>query len=455
MCILTIFLYLGYSDLSAQDKFKGDSHFNPVLSYGDTDLKKLSDILYFSNGDLLHGHLIGGNYQAGLKWKSNAAVNETLFDAATISTIRLGEYTIPQREKLSSINFTNGDSITGIIEDFTQGVLSVKSVFGGKLKIKKEMVRSIIPPNGNTEILYIGPTDNSNWKVSSWGNTSNRSTVKDGELQIASNSSLGCDVSLPKMAKIDFTFETIGQCQFYFVFYADNLQNRFQNNYSLNIFSGYIYMQKFSANKRSSINLGNVQCPEIREGKGHVTLFIDHEKGRIILLINGKQIKQWVDTHPTGAGKYIYFVNQSRSVMKISNIVVSKWNGAFLKDPSDDIGREDMDILQFMNDDYTFGHFKGIKEGYLEFSSEEAEYNILIQKVKKVSFASNHFHLARKNADDVVCVFPDSGRLTFKLEKIAAGIISGSSENFGSISFSLNFVKKLDMNIYKDILFKN
>jgi hypothetical protein len=114
-----------------------------------------------------------------------------------------------------------------------------------------------------------------------------------------------------------------------------------------------------------------------------------------------------------------------------------------------------MGILQFMDDDCTLGHFKGIKEGYLEFSSEEAEYNILIQKVKKVSFASNHFHLARKNADDVVCVFPDSGRLTFKLEKIAAGIISGSSENFGSISFSLNFVKKLDMNIYKDILFKN
>jgi hypothetical protein len=428
--------------------------FSPVLSYKNTLHSSVSDILYFINGDSLHGHFIGGNYRKGLKWKSDAAFSETVFDALKISKIRFGQYEIPQLNNLSSVILTNGDSVTGTIEGFAQGVLSLKTSFGGKLNIKKEMVSAIIPPGGNTEILYIGPTDAAEWKGSSWGNSQTDSTVKDGELLIAPNSSLGRDVSLPEKAKIDFTFEAAGQCQFYFVFYADNLRNRFQNNYSLNIFSGYIYMQKFAANKRSSINLGNAQCPELRKGKGHITLFIDHGKGKIIMMVDGKQVKQWVDSKPNEVGKYIYFVNQSQSVLKIRNIVVAKWNGAFLKDPSDEVNNENMDILQFMNDDFTFGHFKNIKDGYLEFSSDEAEYNVSLKKVKKLSFASSGFHFPRRNSEDVRCVFPDSGRLTFKLEKIDNGIISGRSENYGQISLKINYLKRLDLNIYKDDLFK-
>jgi len=442
---LTLFLFATSSFADS-----GEPRSYPILHAENTFSSGKSDIVFFRNGDKSHGLLSGGNYVDGIIWKSNVAKQKSVFYASTISSLLLNAYTMPDMTKKSSIVFTNGDSLSGSIESFEQGLLLLKTPLGGNLNIKKEMIKSIVPPDGNNEILYVGPVDTSNWKISSWGNSIGESVVKDGELVIASYSNMGRDVHLPDKARIDFYFESTGHCQFYFVFCSDKVQGRLQNNYSLNIFPGYIYLQKYSKDRKSSINLGNAQCPEFRDAKGHVTLFVDRESGKIILMANDKQIKQWVDANPLKEGTFISFLNQSQSILKIRNITVSNWSGSFLKDPSEESLNKTEDVLVFMNDDFTYGHFKGIKDGFLEFASDEAEYSVAINKVKKISFASNDFHLPRKNHDDIRCIFPDSGKLTLKLNRIDQGIIKGSSENFGDISLNLKFVKKIDLNIYYD-----
>ena len=408
------------------------------------------DVIIFNNEDKLHGKLLSGDFQKGFQWQPSNALNNVLLKPNTISEIKMGHFEIPKTLKCSKLNFTNGDSLYGDILSLQSNKLKVKTPFGQSLLIDASMLQSIVPPKANMEVLYVGPHDGASWVADAWGGLQQKPFVRDGELIVTPSSSIGRNMELPDKVKIDFDFETFGQCQFYFVFFADSVQARFRNNYSLNIFSGYVYLQKFSQKRRNSVNMGSTRCKELNQGKGKVSLLINHLNGKISLLVNGKLVKHWIDNSPEAAGKYIYFTNQSQGLLKISNVVISKWSGSFISETDNNVHDVNLDTVLFMNDDFAYGTFKSIKDGFLAFSTDTSEFNVPLERVKKLTFASKTRHIARKNIDDVQCLISDSSKMTLKLNEINNGVLSGTSENFGEVSLNLDCIKKIKMNIYVD-----
>ena len=427
------------------------SLYSPILQHSGNNYQIRHDIILFTNKDKIHGKLLGGDDKKGILWKPLNAFGNIAFKPSSISEIKMPNYKIPKNLRCSKLNFTNGDSVYGTILSLRGNKLKFKTPFDQILLIDLSMLESIVPPKANMEVLYVGPHDGSTWISNSWAGLKQKSFVRDGELVITPSSSIGRNMELPDKVKIDFEFETFGQCQFYFIFFADSIQNRFRNNYSLNIFSGYVYLQKFSQKRRNSINMGSTKCPELNQGKGKVSLLINHINGKISLLVNGKLVKHWIDNNPEPVGKYICFINQSQGLLKISNVVVSKWSGSFINESDNNVHDVNLDTLLFMNDDFAYGTFKSIKDGFITFSTDASEFNVALEKVKKLTFASKSRHVARKNISDVKCFVSDSSQMTLKLNEINNnGTLTGISENFGNVSLKLNCIKKIKMNIYFD-----
>jgi hypothetical protein len=448
--LFTCFAFLAFW-LSSNADDSNLSDFSTIMRNPDKFDNSKHDILFFKNKDMLHGTLIDGNFKNGISWKPLNAFGTIAFKPNNISSIKMGKCRMPDIGSYTKLIFTNGDSILGNVLSFQGGKLKFKSAFGNIVSIDSRMLKALVPAIANMEILYTGPENASSWKSTSWGETKKKPFIQDGELIVPAFSSSGADMKLPSKVKIEFDFKTFGQCQFYFIFFADALQSRFKNNYSLNIFSGYIYLQKYSKSKRNSINLGHTQCQDLKIGKGSITLFVDHDKGAITMMVNGKLVKQWVDNKPEKAGKFIYFVNQSQGILKISNLLISKWNGTFVDDADNNVHDVNLDTLLFMNDDFAYGSFNYIKDGFLSFSTDAAEFNVSLNKIKKLSFASKSRRLARKNPNDIKCFISDSTQITFKLNNISnEHIITGISENFGNVSINLDFIRKINMNIYYD-----
>lgn len=406
-----------------------------------------ADILKFKNKDSLHGKMISLQPGKGILWKSDDTADDILFSMKNVKEIKLGNY-IPGKNNNTSVLLTNGDNLEGKLISLDKDKLILDSSYGGSIKINRHMINSIFPGESNTGLLYKGPNDISEWEIPK-GRNSGEISIADNTLVMNGYCSIGRDMKLPDMAKIEFNFENSGNCQMQVLFFSDKVVSYPKNCYVLYLSSSYIYLQSYGPQGRSG-NLGNVSCRQLRSGKGKITLLLDRKDKKYSLLVNDTMIKQWVESREPPAGTKVSFTNQSQGTIKIKNLEVSSWNG---KVPGSNESKEssEKDIVTFINGDQVTGILQSIKNNETLFKTEYAELKIPLKRIKQILTASENQHRARRNAGDVRFLFPNGNKLTMELAHIKEGKIFGQSENFGDITLNQNAFKSIKLNIYDDI----
>ena len=405
-----------------------------------------SDIIKFKNQDILHGEMISFDPQKGILWKSPEVLQNISFLTGKVEQIVLGS-SIRGSGNNASILLTNGDSLSGKLLSVDTQTLLLDTFYGGILKINRHMVQSIFPGENNPELLYSGPNEIEEWIVPE-GQSGGKIDIQGDTLSMTGYCSLGRDMKLPDMAKIEFMFEIAGNCQLQVLFYCNSSLSSPQNCYSLYLSSGYIYLQRYGKHGRSG-NLGNVNCRDLRAGKGKITLLLDKKKRKYTLLVNDAMIKQWIDTQEGNDGTFVCFNNQSQGTIKIKDIVISQWNGK-IPGGTPEKENEDKDLIIFINGDQVTGNLMSIAKNEAVFKTEYADLKIPLQRIKQLQTAVINQHRARRNSGDVRFIFANGNQLTLDLAKIANGQIMGKSENFGKTSLALNAFKEIQVNIYKE-----
>lgn len=394
------------------------------------------DTLSFLNKDQLHGLLVSIDNTGALHWRSPEAQDPIVFRPGNVAEVKLDSQQTPQGVAADRIALTNGDELPGTIVSMDDKTLLLDTNYAGRLSIARAMIRGITPASGAGSILYQGPSSLEGWTIGRMGDPRGWS-FKDGALVGNSYGTIGRDVKFPDMSSAGFDVALEGNDQISIGIYADHPDNT-SNCYMLQLSSGYAELQRFSRMSGSTV-VGTAQLQNVlRPGKNHLELRTNKEKKSIWLVLDGKIARQWNDPADfNGAGTCLIFACQPGTMVRISNIKVTRWDGKF-EDSSVAEAGTDMDTVELANEDKVSGQLENIRDGSAKFSSEYADMTIPLQRIAELHLATAHSSQAATNPSDVKANFPDGGSITMQLRQWDAKGCTGTSPNFGTAAFSPN-----------------
>jgi len=216
----------------------------------------VSDTIQFLNGDTLHGALIsieGLNY---VVWQSPNAKSNIEFYTTNISEISLARKEIQtNRPTTCVVKLVNGDELPGELKELNESELMLDTWYGGKLKVNRNVIKSLMFTRERGGCIFDGPTGLDGWFT---GRGRIGWKYSDGAFVANRPGIIGRDMKLPNRIKISYDLAWQGGTFFLMTIFADNPEDLYSNCYMLQFNSGYINLQRIRRNSGSR-NLGQVE----------------------------------------------------------------------------------------------------------------------------------------------------------------------------------------------------
>lgn len=426
------------------------------LSSSTQETSLFENVLEFINLDRIHGALVSIHPQPyGLVWKAISAEKKIHFNLDTVSRIKLANKPIlSQPDKKTIVLLTNDDVLAGDMLSLDDMHLTLITEYGGKIFIKRTMIKKIFPATGTSRIIYSGPKDISEWRMNPSTRTSAWKCIDEA---LYARRPFPIGKILPNIPdKVSFEFNVGWHYRypsFYFSFCTDNIQH-YNGSYTLQISGNSIYLYRYTKDG-SSARIGYTNFDKFSSGEKHSASFkllMNKSEKTFALFIDGQLIQQWTDPALTfaGTGNGIVFLPQTEGGFKVSRIRVSEWDGT-MPASSEATSTSNDDLIKFSNGDKVSGKLKKISDDKLLFQTPyTTDMEIPLKRISEILFASKTAERARRNKFDITLSLGDTITITFNLIKLENNNVEGESENFGKIIIPLKFCQSIEFNIYRD-----
>jgi hypothetical protein len=198
-----------------------------------------------------------------------------------------------------------------------------------------------------------------------------------------------------------------------------NLPVLFGNSYVLQLYANYIMLFRTSINANGKPiveqiqvnNSNNIRLPET--GEATIELRSNRLSGVIALFINEEFITQWNENDgpgnaaPNFAGKgqgFGFLVQDSDSSTRISDVIVSEWNG--MPDAARSLQVDDQDVVLMTNGtDRNAGSVGSLdKQGRILFKGKHGEFQFPLEEIAEIRFARKHLAAAPEAPEDQLVV---------------------------------------------------
>lgn len=406
------------------------------------------DILQFLDGALLHGELRSMDTNGGIEWRHGAARKPIRFQPSNLGWIRFESVKpiVAEEKPTCRFQFTNGDEVFGALTSLDTEQVGLQTWFGGDLKAPRTALHSLTFFPKGFAILYEGPNGPEGWKF-------DRGTrgwqYRDGGFVTSGVGILGRDLGLSGPCNFEFDLAWSGHFSLSFILYAE-LIDRFdysQNCYMFHLAPGYLNAQRVQSGVGVT-SLGQAQIPDmLRKGKLHLQIRTTKEDATLGVWADGVLVQKWRDHAGLMAkGKGIIFSSQMDGPqIRISNIKVTEWDGAF-EPPAMAEGAPSDDQIFLANRDRVTGRLEGIRNGNLQMRALETALEVPLSRVTQVYLAQNgETNVVRKPWEIRVDV-AGGGRFSFELDKWTRGTISGRSANFGLVALNSESIRQIQFN---------
>ena len=245
-----------------------------------------------------------------------------------------------------------------------------------------------------------------------------------------------------------------------------DLARLFGNSYVLQIFSNYIMLYRTSVSEDGVPTLEPVQMNNnsfrlLETGTAKVEVRSNRRSGEISLFVNDEFITQWYENdgndhdgkHFAGKGDGFGFVVQGDdSAVRISDIVVSEWNG--MPDSARSLQMDDQDVVLMANGtDRYAGRVGGFdKEGKVLFEGKHGQFHFPLQEIAEIRFARDQLAAAPDEpADNLIVRFGPIGSISGRPVSSNGSTLEMLSPSAGSLNLNLDAAVMLDFNSSKQI----
>lgn len=408
-----------------------------------------SDLLQFLDGASLHGQLRAMDTEQGLQWQHPAAKQVIKFKPDNLAWIkfenvrRVASPTGP----VCWFQFSNGDEIFGNLKALDTEKLRLETWFGGDLEAPRQALQSITFFSKGFVILYEGPTGSDGWRlergVKGW-------QYRDGALVANGVGIMGRDLKLSGSASFEFDLAWGGHFSLSFILYAESI-DRFDYStscYMFHLAPGYLNLQRVQAGS-GVMSLGpQVQIPDmLKKNKVRMEIRANKEDATITLLVDGMVINRWKDQAGfVGKGSGMVFSSQMESSsVKISNIKVSEWDGAFEPRAVTNAPPKD-DLVYLANRDKVVGTLQTIQDGKLTLAIPQTTLDIPMQRVTQILFGPHSTNAPAQKPWEIRVNVAGGGTVAFELEKWGEEQVAGRSVNFGQVALNPHSIRQIQFN---------
>lgn len=418
----------------------------------------------FSNNDRLSGS-IGSLSPEMLIWKSPILEKPVPFFLKNVLELTL----TPEHPQISarheaSVALTNGDMIRGQLASVSDEVIGLDTWFAGRMKINRLMV-SDIKITELPDLIYRGPTGLDDWKQSgdkpAW-------TYQNGCFRSSGAGSIARDMKLPDECSIAFDVAWRGSFSLDLNFFSDDLTStRPTSGYAISFRNRQLSLRSGKTQR----TLGNSATAEaLQENeKARIEVRASVKTGKVCLFVDGEIIDVWTDPDVANmdVGRGVHFVSPSNAPVQISRIDIAAWDGEVDQMPDQKIGHglmdeEDPDLtdappqvekpkvgrMELRNGDSLDGEVQSISEGMISIKTPFRDVKIPIEVLRSVALKPVELERCKRENGDVRGWFPDGSSVVFRLENVKPGILSGSSQNFGTVDFKTAVFNRIEFNIY-------
>lgn len=418
----------------------------------------------FSNNDRLSGTIESLSPEM-LVWKSPILDKPTPFFLKNVLELSLTAE-LPQgtARHEASIALTNGDMLRGQLASVSDEIIELDTWFAGRMKLNRLMV-SDIRISGLPDIIYRGPTGLDEWKQSgekpAW-------TYQNGNFRSSSSGSIARDMKLPDECSIAFDAAWRGSFSLDLNFFSNSLTtNRPTSGYAITFRNRYLSLR----NSKNQRNLGNSTTAEaLQENeKARIEVRASLKSGKICVFVDGEIIDVWTDPEVAKleVGRGVHFVTSTNAPVQISRIEISAWDGVVDQVPDPKVGNgmmdeEEADLteapapvekptagrMELRNGDSLDGEVQSISEGMISIKTPFRDVKLPIEVLRSVALKPAELERCKRENGDVRGWFPDGSSVVFRLEDVKPGILSGSSQNFGTADFKTAAFNRIEFNIY-------
>ena len=197
------------------------------------------------------------------------------------------------------------------------------------------------------------------------------------------------------------------------------------------------------------ISIGpQTQIPDmIKKSKSRIKIRINKAEATISLWMDGVLVHRWKD--PGGfvaKGSGVVFSSQMDGpTLKISNVHVSEWEGAFdIQESPEEAIKED--LVYLANTDRVSGIVEEISEGKLRIAARQTKLGIPLSRVTQVFFARERPEEVEVSPWEIRVDVAGGGTVAFDLDEWNEGRVSGHSANFGPMAFKPESIRQIQFN---------
>lgn len=464
------------------------------------------DMLRFTNGDTLHGAFLGFGKDHTLTWKNPEAVDPIEFSTKKSHRVILnrgqGHQTVQQN---STITLVNGDVIPGVITSADDKSIRLTTDHLGILTIARDVVTQIAPNPYGGKLVYYGPLSTDGWKTISppEPKKDDKEEDKDKKVEdknpkqddkkkeevtdwkhIATSWYSGTDKyrylvredALPDKCRLSFKLAWRGSLYTNVAIHADFALPAYdgkedtRNNMAATV--GHAYVISISAHsatlysctfdekgKPSSTRIDNSAVSLNLSGKeeAQFEVRIDRPNKQLLLYLNGQFKAKWnLGDKYVGTGNSLAFCNPrySKAQLRLSDIVIAKWNG--LKDSAQSMHTPERDVILLTNGiDRFSGTFNHLKDGKIAFQGTyNNQLTIPANEVQEIQLASSKTRETpdEDNVESVYFYVQPYGRISGIPSQGADGNTKLLSDLLGEISLNTRYVNIIDFSRQNSLL---
>jgi hypothetical protein len=405
------------------------------------------DVLEFVDGSMLHGQLQRMDLDHGLSWNSPDARGAIHFQPAHIDRIRFAHADPVNLAPSCHIRFANGDDLFGSIAALDSDRLEFKTWFGGTMSIPRTSLHTITFLSKNYSIAYEGPYDASGWIIGN--NVLDGWTYHDGSFIGSGPGTLARDLGLTNSTTVEFDLAWDGMFELMVDVYSDATDHLEYNSgsYVVEFTSRQITLRHVQSGGIPR-NFGSVAMPGAAgQGKMRVTIQCNRAEGTVSVFINNLLARKWTDDaglRSAGTGILFQEENFPGVSVKLSNLKISQWEGAY--EPDTSTVTTNADAVHFVNHDRAAGKIAAIKDGKVSLLLAGRLLDVPLERVTQINFAVTNVFAERAGPWEVRAHFPGGGSLSFQLEKWDDKAVDGTSALFGLLDFQPGAIREMEFN---------
>lgn len=348
------------------------------------------------------------------------------------------------------------DTIRGEFVGLDDQFITLDTWYAGQLNLKRSMVEGLHIYQ-NSPRLFNGPSSFEGWSTSE-GKIEDNWTFKQRSFISKGSRTIARKIEVGEKIKLSFKIAWKSQSQFSVGFFASTGKANYSpRGYNLRVQTGYIQLHR-RGSAGDQIDLFSEVHRELREQENAVfDFYIDrNQSGKNGLYIDGKKLTEWQDTNDLkGFGDWFVFTPQNNRPMKISDIIVSQWDGQLPadEDAEEDHGSEEIikglsgQRIDLANGDAILGKVTSVVDGRAMLKTDLGEMQVPIPRLSSFELTPIEDQ-PRMYSQDVRAWFNEGGSVTLRLDTLTPTTLKGYSQVFGQAEFDLKAFSRIEFNVW-------